>query len=50
MEDRAHEPGERTEIDGVDGETYPAQSVEPPFYDREKKIPRGLDSTIPSQD
>ena len=50
MEDPTHEPGERIEIIGVDGKTYPAECVELPFYDREKKIPRGLDSTIPSRD
>ena len=50
MEDPAHEPGERIEIIGVDGKTYPAECVEFPFYDREKKTPRGLESTIPSRD
>ena len=49
MEDPAHEPGERIEIIGVDGKTCPAECVELPFYDREKKIPRGLESTIPSR-
>ena len=50
MEDPAHEPGERIEIIGVDGKAYPAECVELPFYDREKKIPRGFESTIPSRD
>ena len=50
MEDPAHEPGKRIEIISVDGKAYPAECVELPFYDREKKIPRGLESTIPSRD
>ena len=50
MEDPAHEPGKWIEIVGVDGETYPVQCVELPYYDREKKIPRVLDSTIPPRD
>ena len=30
------------EIDGIDGTTHPAKIVELPFYDVDKKIPRGL--------
>jgi glycine cleavage system aminomethyltransferase T len=29
------------------GETYPCEIVELPFYDREKRIPRGIDKAIP---
>jgi aminomethyltransferase len=34
---------------GRDGESYPASLIELPFYDDEKCIPRGLDTTIPDQ-
>ena len=30
------------EVEGIDGTTHPAKIVDLPFYDRDKKIPRGL--------
>ena len=35
-------PGDHVEVVGVDGGNYPAQLVEMPYYDKEKRIPRGL--------
>lgn len=39
--------GRKLEIRLPDGEVYPCEVVELPFFDREKKIVRGLDRTIP---
>ena len=49
VKDPAHGPGEKIETIGVDGRTYPAEIIELPFYDKEKKIPRGLETTIPER-
>jgi len=35
--------GEDIQIDGIDGETHAAMLLELPFYDKEKKISRGLE-------
>ena len=37
-----HKPGEEIEICGIDGVKHVAKLIELPFYDKEKKIPRGL--------
>ena len=37
-----HKSGEEIEIYGIDGIKHNAKLVELPFYDKEKKIPRGL--------
>ena len=37
-----HKSGEEIEIYGIDGIKYIAKLIELPFYDKEKKIPRGL--------
>jgi Glycine cleavage system T protein (aminomethyltransferase) len=37
-----HKSGEIIEIHGVDGNVHEAELVELPFYDKAKKIPRGL--------
>lgn len=49
VKDPAHGPGGKIETIGVDGRTYPAEIIELPFYDKEKKIPRGLETTIPER-
>ncbi len=36
-------PGEAIQIDGIDGDKHAAMLVELPFYDKEKKIFRGLE-------
>lgn len=38
-----HGPGDSVEVVGVEGSVNTATLVELPFYDREKRIPRGLD-------
>ena len=40
--DKKHKSGEKIEIYGIDGIKHTAKLVELPFYDKEKKIPRGL--------
>ena len=40
--DTKHKSGEEIEIYGIDGIIHNAKLVELPFYDKEKKIPRGL--------
>lgn len=40
-------PGRKLGVKLVDGHEYPCEIVNLPFYDREKKIVRGLDRTIP---
>ncbi len=40
--------GELT-VEGRDGAAHPASLVELPFYDGDKRIPRGLDTAIPDQ-
>ena len=40
--DTKHKSGEEIEIYGIDGIKHNAKLVELPFYDKEKKIPRGL--------
>ncbi len=40
-------PGGPVTVVGVDGKNHPAQLVEIPFYDREKRMPRGL-AAIPA--
>ena len=37
-----HKSGEEIEIYGIDGIKHVAKLIELPFYDKEKKIPRGL--------
>ena len=48
---RFHEPGEwsgrELEVGLPDGSVHPCTVVDLPFYDREKRIARGLDRTIP---
>ena len=38
-----HKPGEAIEIYGIDGKKHVAKLLELPFFDKEKKIPRGLE-------
>ena len=35
---------------GRDGALHPAELVELPMYDKDKRIPRGLDTAIPARD
>jgi len=39
--------GQRLSLQSSDGESYDCEIVDLPFYDPDKKIPRGLDKTIP---
>ncbi|MEM7122983.1 MAG: aminomethyltransferase family protein [Pseudomonadota bacterium] len=49
LDDTEHGPGDAIEVVGVDGKTYAAEIVELPYYDKEKRIPRGLDKEIPAR-
>lgn len=42
-------PGTKVEVTGADGKTYAAEIVDLPFYDAEKRIPRGLSTEIPER-
>lgn len=48
---RFKEPGDwagaRLTLKTADGQSHACEIVELPFYDKEKKIPRGIDKTIP---
>lgn len=39
--------GKNLMIKSADGKSHQCEIVELPFYDKEKKIPRGIDRTIP---
>ena len=43
----AHWAGQALSLMRATGETYPCTIVELPFYDKEKRIPRGMDNAIP---
>ena len=40
-------PGQRLQVRLPNGNEYPCEVVELPFFDREKNIVRGIDRTIP---
>ncbi len=40
-------PGRTLSLRTADGETHPCEIVGLPFYDPEKRIPRGLDKSVP---
>ncbi len=42
-----YKPGEEIEIYGIDGKKHLAELIELPFFDKEKKIPRGLEFRNP---
>ena len=47
--DKKHKSGEEIEIYGIDGIKHTAKLIELPFYDKEKKIPRGLKFREPNK-
>jgi glycine cleavage system aminomethyltransferase T len=49
VNDPGYGPGTQVEVTGADGKSYAAEIVGLPFYDAEKRIPRGLSTEIPER-
>jgi aminomethyltransferase len=49
VNDPEYGPGTQVEVTGTDGKTYAAGIVDLPFYDAEKRIPRGLVTKVPER-